>query len=50
LDLDNGDVWAVGHVNVHNQLLVNAIYKTTGLKRSCVLCVRVDIIMYVAFR
>jgi len=49
LGLDSGGVWAVGHVNVHNQLLMNASYKTTGLKRSCVLCVRVNVFMNVAF-
>lgn len=46
--LDSGGASAVGHTNVHNQLLVNASYKNTGLKRSCVLCVRVNVIMYVA--
>jgi len=47
--LDSGGACAVGHLNVHNQLLVNASYKNTGLKRSCVLCVRVNVIMCVAF-
>lgn len=47
--LDNSGAWAIGHVNVHNRLLVTASYKNTGLKRSCILCVRVNVIMDVAF-
>lgn len=49
LGLDSGGAWAVGLVNLHNRLLVNASYKNTGLKCSCVLCVRVNVILYVAF-